>query len=56
MKLTKCKKHVSITLNLHDFLIVSSAQRNHKLTGAREYARGFSTLVQLQKQSLRGVL
>ena len=42
IRLTKSKKHVSITPDLHHFLIVPSKQRNHKLTGAREYVRIFN--------------
>ena len=43
----KFKKHVPMTLDLHDLFIVTSKQRNHKLTGARRYVRGFSTFMQL---------
>ena len=36
-----------MTPDLHDFLIVTSKQRNDKLTGARRYVSGFSTLMEL---------
>ena len=34
-----------MTLDLHDFLIVPSKQRNDKITGARGYVRRFSALI-----------
>ena len=47
IKAAKSKKHVSITLDLYDFLIIPSKQLNDKLSGARGHVKGFSTLIQL---------